>query len=342
MNWKLLVELSNAIGPAGFEEPVAEIVKREFSKLTKEIYTDPIGNVIAHIPGKGPRLALDAHMDEVGFIVSHIDENGFIRVLPLGGVDARVFHAQRLIIRGKKNIFGVVGAIPPHLIRDMNESDKPIPIEESFVDTGLPANEVRKMVRIGDVATFASECVDTENAFIGKAFDDRVGIFVMIEAVRSAARKGCDLYLVSAVQEERGLRGATCSAFNVAPEIAIALEGTVCNDLPGVPAHKKLACQGAGPEIRLMDKALLPDRRLVDSIIKIAEKNKIKHQIVAKNVGGTDATAIQLSKGGVRVSAISVPVRYIHGPNGIVKKSDIENTVSLVKAIIENADSLRK
>jgi len=341
MNWQLLSKLSDTPGVSGHEEKVAEIFREKVKKYTKEITTDAMGNVIAHIPGEGPRIALDAHSDEVGFIVCYIEDNGFLRVQPLGGIDPRVFYAQRVKVWGKKPMVGVVGAIPPHLTRGKGTGkDSAVPIDEVFIDTGEESSEVKRNVAIGDIVTFDSECYDSGNSLIGKAFDDRVGLFMMLEAIGVAKNIKCDLYLVAAVQEERGLRGTTCAAFGVEPEIAIALEGTVANDLPGVPGYKRLAQQGLGPELRITDGRMIADRSLVSYLSNLAETNKIPHQFTVKSVGTTNATAIQTSRKGVRVAAISIPVRYIHGPQGLVRKSDVEYGVSLVKAFLENADRI--
>ncbi len=341
MNWNLLKELCDTPGVSGHEEAIAKIVRREFADMTDDIVTDPVGNVIAHIHGEGPAVELDAHTDEVGFIVSHIDSEGFIRVIPLGGIDPRVFYAQRVVIHGKKTLPGVVGATPPHLTRgSLEDRTKAVPIADAFIDTGLSAKKVLESVRVGDIVTFDSKLADLGESFVGKAFDDRAGLFAIIEGVRAAKRFACDLFLVAAVQEERGLRGAQCAAFSVAPDIAIAVESTFANDVPGTPSHKRLACQNCGPEMRIVDGRVIADRGLVDYIGKLADERNIPHQFMVKTAGTTDATIIQTSRGGVRVAAISMPVRYIHGPNCIVRKSDIENSVSLVAAFLENADKL--
>ncbi len=337
MNWKLLEELCNTPGVSGHEKAVADIFRGEISAFTSEITTDAVGNVIAHIPGDGPRVALDAHSDEVGFIVSHIDEAGFVRVIPLGGIDPRVFYAQRVVVHGSEQLKGVVGAVPPHLLSKDADRDKSVPINEAFIDLGMNAETVHEKVRVGDIVTFDSKFEDVGEAFIGKAFDDRIGIFTMIEAVRAAKKIDCDLYLVAAVQEERGLRGAVCAARAVRPEIALALEGTVANDLPGVPPHKQFARQKFGPELRLTDRLLIADRALVDFLAELADKNGIPKQFTVKSMGTTNASAIQTSTVGTRVAAISVPVRYIHGPNGLVRKIDIEHQVKLVTAFLESA-----
>ena len=340
MNWEFLIQLSDTPALPGNEEPIRKIIIHELRKLTDEIQVDKLGNVIAHIQGNGLKLMLDAHMDEIGFMVSHIDDKGFIRVLPLGGVDPKVFYAQRVIIWGKEKIPGVVGTTPPHLTRkDPSEKDKIVPIEDCFIDTGLPAEKVHSLISVGDAVTFDAKCIQTENSIIGKALDDRIGLFMMLEAAKSAEKIGCDLYLVATTQEEVGIRGVPPAAFAVEPDLGISLEGTVANDIPGVPEHKRLASLGKGPEIRLSDGRFIADRNWVNFISELARKHDIPHQIIAKRVGGTNASAVQISKKGVISTAISIPVRYIHSPYSIAYKSDIIYGIKLVAKIIENASN---
>ncbi len=336
MNWKLLKELSDEPGAPGYEEKIRTIMIREFKNLTDEISIDPMGNVIAHIPGIGSKLMIDAHMDEVAFIVNYIDKEGFIRVIPLGGIDPKVFYAERLIIWGKRPIVGVVGSIPPHITRDKTESEsKSTSIEDCFIDTGLDNKTVLENISIGDIVTFEGDCIETEFSFIGKAFDDRVGLFIMLESAKMAKEINCDLFLVGTVQEERGLRGAYTPAYTIAPQLGISLEGTLSNDLPGVPEHKKLAKQGQGPELRLSDRTFIANRKWINFLSEIATKRNIKYQLIAKRFGGTDATVIQISRRGVINAALSIPVRYLHSAQSIVRKSDIENAVALMSALLE-------
>ncbi len=336
MDFSLLEKLSNAFGVAGKEDQVREIVREELEIICDEVWVDNLGSVIGHKKGASPRVVIDAHIDEVGFMVSHIDNEGFVRVLPVGGVDPRVFYSQRVKIFGKKVIRGVVGSIPPHLTRGKKADLDRVPeIEDCFIDTGLIPEEVFKNISIGDYAGFDSVFFENEESVFGKAFDDRLGVFTMIEGLREAKSCSADLYFVGAVQEEMGVRGATASAFGVAPDIAIALEGTIANDCPGVPEPKRLAKQGKGPELRLMDRTMLSDRRLVNYISSLAERRRIPHQLVVKRAGSTDARAYQVARAGIRAAAISCPVRYIHSPMGIARKRDIEAMTSLVAAIIE-------
>lgn len=334
MNIKLLKQLCETPGLPGAEDAVKKLVHKEFSKLTKEVHEDALGNIIAHIPGKGPKLVLDAHTDEVGFMVHYIDKRGFVRVTPLGGMDPRVFYGQRLVIHGKKTLTGMVGAVPPHISKNGNNKEVP-EIEDCVVDLGLKADKVHKLVSIGDVVSFYPPFEETEDAIISKAIDNRVGIFVMLEALRKKPKLGCDLYLTATVQEEVGLRGARVIVPVIEPDFVIALEGTVAMDLPGISEHKTLANVEKGPEIRLSDRFLVAHRPFSYYMMDVAKKKKIPYQITVKKAGSTNATAMQVTGKGSRAAVVSVPTRYLHSPSSIAYKSDIEDTIKLIYHIIE-------
>lgn len=334
MNIKLLKLLCETPGMPGAEEPVKKIIKKEFEKLTKEVSEDVMGNIIAHIPGKGPKVVIDAHTDEVGFMVNHVDKRGFVRVTPLGGMDPRVFYGQRLVIYGKKPLVGMVGAIPPHISKSGNNKEVP-EIEDCVVDLGLKAEKVHKLVSIGDVVSFYPPFEETEDAIISKAIDNRVGLFVMLEALRKKPKLYCDLYLTATVQEEAGLRGARIIVPVIEPDFVLALEGTVAMDLPGIAENKTLANVEKGPEIRLLDRFLVAHRPFSYFIMDMAKKKKIPYQVTVKNAGSTNATAMQVTGKGSRAAVVSVPTRYLHSPSSIAYKSDIEDTIKLICHIIE-------
>ncbi len=341
MNIKLLKKLCDTPGMPGGEDLIRDLVTKELGKFTKDISTDAMGNLIAHIKGKGPRLVLDAHMDEVGFMVHHIDDNGFINLTPLGGMDPRVYYAQRLTVWGKKPLVGMVAAIPPHISRSGNNKEVP-EIEDCAVDVGLSADKVRSLVNIGDYVSFNTELVETEDSVISKALDDRMGLFIIIEALKRKPRIRCDLFITATVQEETGLRGARLITPVLEPDFVVALEGTVAMDVPGIPANKSLANVNKGPEIRLSDRYLMADRKFSFFINELAGKEKIPCQITVKKAGGTNATAMQVTGKGSRAAVISVPTRYLHSPSSIAYKDDIENTVRLVSAALENINEFSK
>ncbi len=335
MNIDLLKKLCDTPGLPGDEGKVKDIFIKEINKYTQDITTDVLGNVIAHIPGEGPKLVLDAHMDEVGFMINHIDERGFIHLTPLGGMDPRVFYGQRIVLWGEKPLTGMVGAIPPHISR--NSSNREVPdVEDCVVDVGLTLDNVNKYLKVGDLASFATTLEENEDSVISKALDNRLGLFVMLEALARKKGVNCDLYVTATVQEEVGLRGARIITPVYEPDFAVALEGTVAMDVPGIPDYKTMANTCKGPEIRLSDRYLVAHRPFSFFITDLAKKNDIPYQVTVKKAGSTNATAMQVTGKGTRAAVVSVPVRYLHSPTSIAYKSDIQNTIELIANLIEN------
>ena len=336
MNLKLLKELCDCPGIPGSENLVSKIVRRELKKFSEEIITDPMGNVIFKITDNdGPRILVDANMDEVGFIVSHIEEGGIIRVIPLGGIDPKLFYGQRLTIWGKSEIDVTVGAVPPHIRKDGDNAPE---IDDCIIDSGIEYRILKQIVKVGDSVTFSTNCVIDNNRVLSNALDDRVGLFVAIETVKKLKKQNlkCQLTVSASVQEEMGLRGARIINSRVSPDFSIALEGTVSNDLPGVPKHKTLAKLRNGPEIRISDKYLIADRDFNAFIENIAKSKKINYQLTAKNAGGTNSTAFQVTGEGSKATVLSVPVRYLHSPSSVAILKDIEQTIKLLSLTISN------
>ena len=334
MNYALLKKLCQAPGAPGAEEPVREVFREAAQGLVEEVQVDALGNLILRRPGPGPKILLDAHLDEVAFMISAL-EGPFLRFVPLGGVDSAVVYGQCLTIWGKEPLEAVVGSRPPHL----GDEKKVPPIEDLFLDPGLSAAKVAELVRIGDVVTFPPHFRETQESVLAKALDDRVGLFVMLQ-VLAQVNTSADLYLVASVQEEVGLRGAEALVKGIQPEVVIALEGTLAMDLPGVPGHRQLARCGQGPEIRLTDARFVADRNLALGLADLAWRRQIKHQVVVKKKGGTNAAAFQVAGGPCRVAAISVPVRYLHGPVSVAFKEDIEEAIRLVSAFLEEVEDV--
>jgi tetrahedral aminopeptidase len=340
MDYALLKRLTETAAISGREERVRAVVAEQLSRLGLQGATDALGNLIAQKPGQGPRVALVAHLDEVGFMVSKIDSHGFVRVMPVGGVDPQVFGAQKVMVHGHRDLPGIVGSVPPHLRKKEGQETKQIvPIEEGFIDLGLPPEEVRAQVAVGDPVTFATPGWDNADSFFSKALDDRLGLFVMLTAVEQARNIDCHLVLIASTQEEYGLRGVAPALFRTAPQVALILEGTAASDTPGIklPPNVQPTEQGQGPEIRLSDRSMLASRRLADFLADLAREKSLDHQVVVKNTGATDAAAGQLVAQGIVVGALAVPARYIHGPISMARKSDIVQTVALVTAFLENA-----
>ena len=330
MNFSLLQKLCEASGVPGAEEPVKAVFRESVKDLVDEIREDALGNLLLHKRGEGPRVLLDAHLDEVAFLVAGF-EGPFLRVLPLGGMEPQTVYGQRLIVWGKRPLSALVATRPPHL----GEEKKTPAIEEMLLDVGLAAEQVKKLVSVGDPVTFPPFFEETEKAVLAKALDDRVGLFLMVEALKKASPK-VDLYLSATVQEEVGLRGAYALAQEVEAEAVLILEGTLASDLPGTPAHLRLAACGKGPELRLTDARFVADRNFTLGLAELAQKQGVPHQLVVKNKGGTNASAFQVAGGPVRTAALSIPVRYLHGPVNLAFKSDIGAALELLVAFLES------
>lgn len=344
MEYELLEKLSNSLAISGREYAIEEIIRNELQGIADELYTDSLGNLICHIEGPSTvRLELDAHMDEVGFVVNHIEDDGFLRILPVGGHDPKVVFGQQVVaINNAGETFpGVIGAPPPHIKKGDSQKKNEVPkIEDLFVDIGLPPEKVKKNLSVGDPVVYDSTFKDLGPSFCGKAFDDRMGVFVMLSAVKQAKNFDCDLYVVGTVQEEFGLRGASPAAYNISPDYAIALEGTLANDIPDVPERKQLSQINEGASLRLLDKRMIASNELMKFLKTRADKNNIDYQLIAKRAGTTNASRIQLVEEGIHVATVSVPSRYIHSARSIASKKDIESTVNLITDVIENASQL--
>ncbi|OYT56060.1 MAG: hypothetical protein B6U76_04515 [Desulfurococcales archaeon ex4484_217_2] len=330
----VLRNLSLTLGPPGFEDRVREFVYKEVKPHADEIIIDTLGNLIVRKGDGKPIIMLDAHMDEVGFIVKHIMENGFIKITNLGGINTLNVIGKNLVLMGRKgDITGIIGTIPPHMLKHA-DSQKTIPsIEDLFVDIGASSEEeVRDMgIEKGTPLTFAPFFEEWSKHVIGKAFDDRIGCAIMVEVIKNIDVTKGSIYFVFSVQEEVGLRGATIASYRIKPDVAIALEGTIAMDVPNIPEENYITVVGKGPAIRVMDATILANRKLVDFLRRTAEKYDIPYQLQLSPHSGTDAGRIQLAREGVPVTAVSVPSRYIHSPLSLAYKEDIKYTVSLIE-----------
>jgi endoglucanase len=337
---ELLKKLCEAHGVPGREEAVRALVVSELKGLCDEIRTDALGNVIALKKGngRGPKVMIAAHMDEIGFLVSHVDEkNGFVRIDPVGGFDPRVLMAQRVLVHTESgDLMGIIGSKPPHILTE-EERKKPLELKDLFIDLGLPAEEVKKRVNLGDFVTLHQDFIEVGNLVSCKALDDRVGVYVMIEAVKKVKKHVCDIYAVATTQEEVGVRGARVSSFNVAPDIGVALDVTVASDVPGVGEHEHVTKLGAGVAIKIKDSLSISNPKLVRTMREIAEKKKIKYQLEILPRGGTDAGAIQMTREGVAAITFSIPTRYLHSVVEAAHKDDIQAAVDLLAAFLEIA-----
>lgn len=337
---ELLKKLSELPGISGREDEVRTLIHQELEKSADEVEIDKTGNVIAHKEGKSDRkLMICAHMDEIGFLVRHIDDNGFIRLREVGGFDPRVLLARRVTIHGKEKVNGIIGTKPLHLMTE-KEKKKEIKIKDLFVDTGRSAEEIKEIVSMGDMITYQMDFKPMgEETFSGKCLDDRLGVYTMIKVFEKIKAPEVDLYAVASVQEEVGLRGAQVSSFDIEPDLGLALDVTVANDVPGGSGQDKVTELGEGTAIKIMDSVTISNHKLVTFLRKLAEENDIDYQMEILPGGGTDAGAIERSRSGIPVGGISTPIRYAHSGLELAKKGDLEASIELIKLFIEKSHS---
>jgi endoglucanase len=325
---KLLQTLTETFGPSGYEDKVREIVRREVESLADEIQVDALGNLIARkrpdkVTKDTRKIMIAAHMDEIGVIVSHVDEKGFVRFAPIGGVFRRYVLGSRV-----RFLNGTPGVIGFDRLDNINELPT---LDKVYIDVGA-TNPRDCPVKIGDVAAFDRPYAEFGNRLVAKSMDDRVSVLVAIETLRALKATTHDLYFVFTTQEEVGTRGATTSAYGVDPDIGIALDVTPSGDTPN--ALKMEMALGKGPCIKIQDVGMIADPRVVQWMIRTAEKKKIPYQREVLLVGSTDARAIQIARAGVPAGCISIPVRYVHSPSEMVDFSDVQNTIKLLTAVL--------
>lgn len=325
INTLLLERLLNTFGPSGNEEKVRKLIKDEIQEYVDEIKLDSLGNLIAIKKGKGKKIMLAAHMDEIGLIITHIDKNGFLRFSNIGGVSPSVSLGQKVEFRD-----GTIGIISSEHI----DSLKDLKLEKLFIDIGAKdKEEAVNKISIGDVASFYGPLFISGNRAVSKAMDDRIGCFVLIEILKSIKDNKNDLYFVFTVQEELGLRGAKTSAFGIEPDLSIAVDVTSTGDTPESKTME--VSLGMGPAIKVMDKSIICHPKVKELLITTAKEQGIKYQLEVLEYGGTDAGAIHLTKSGIPSGVVSLPTRYIHSPGEMIDLSDIEDAIELIKKAIE-------
>lgn len=340
MNIDLLRRLTEAHGVPGQEDNIREIMRAEMEGIC-DIRVDRMGNMHCVKPGRGDnpkKLMLAAHMDEIGFIVKHIDDKGFARIQPLGGFDPRQMFSQRVKVHtrgGMLNGLLSYSTKPKHLLSEAEANKKP-EIDNFFIDMGLSGDEAKAQVRLGDMVTMDRGFQEMGPLMTCKCMDDRVGVFIMIEAVKAAKDHDVEIHAVATVQEEIGLRGASASGWAVAPDVVVALDITLANDIPGMPDQDKITCLGAGAAIKFMDSSLLCHPGVVNHFRDLAEKHSIPYQIEILPMGGTDAGGIQKLHGGIPAFTLSIPTRYVHTVNETVHRDDVQACIDVLARYIEN------
>ncbi len=341
MNTKLLAQICKTPGAPGFEEKVRQLVLKEIKGYVDEIEIDNLGNVYAIKRGiDKKRVMVGAHMDEIGFIVTHIDDNGFIRFHTLGGFDPKTLTAQRVLIHGKKDVIGVMASKPIHVMT-AEEKNKVAKLSDYFIDTGLPVAKVKQLINIGDSITREREFIEMGECVNSKSLDNRLAVFILIETLKNLKGKEIpyDLYAVFTVQEEVGIRGANVASMRIKPHFGFGLDTTIAFDLPGAAAHEKITELGKGTAIKIMDASTICDTRMVRYMKQVADRNKITWQPEILTAGGTDTAGIQrMTEGGSIAGAISIPTRHLHQVIEMAHKKDIQGSIDLLTACVMELD----
>lgn len=341
MDEELFRKLVTTPGISGREERIRAVIRQEIEPLVDEVRVDRMGNIIATRSGSGPRVMLSAHMDAIGFLVRHIDDDGFLRISPVGGFDPRVLVMQRALVQGKEDLIGIISPMqkPIHLLEEEERKKSP-KIENLFIDLLRPADEVRDLVSVGDPVSLYREPLITDKAVVAPYLDDRLSVYVLIDSLKRAEHTKVEIQAVVSVQEEVGVRGAITSAFDINPDIGIALDVTIAGDVPGVDSSDRVTSMGEGTGLGVMDSMAISDPRLVRHFRDLADAEDIKYQLDILLGGGTDAAAMQMARAGVPVITIGPPCRYVHTVNEAAHVDDIEASVALLTRFLDHAHDL--
>jgi putative aminopeptidase FrvX len=335
----LLRKLSEAPGVSGYENAVRQIVVQEFEPYADEVRTDVMGNVIARKRGQDPNaptIMLAAHMDEIGLMVMSL-EDGFIRVRSVGGFDARVLVGQEVMVHGRRDLPGIIGSRPPHVVAP-DERNKPIPLTELLIDVGVPSEALDRLVRVGDLITLRRPMVELQSGLVtGKAFDNRASVATLAACLEALAsmRHAASVYAVATVQEEVGLKGAITSAYDLRPDLAIAIDVTFGRQ-PGTPEERTFEL-GKGPTI---SRGPNFHPRITQKLFDTAKELEVPVQTeLAARVGGTDAVALQISREGIPTGLVSLPIRNMHTPVETIAIKDIDRAARLLAGLVRRVDT---
>ena len=329
--WTTLQTLVETPGPSGSEHVIREKIKAEIQGHADEVYTDALGNLIARkgaLKEGGKRIMISAHVDEIGLMITHVDDNGFARFLPIGGINPLTCLGGRvLFMNGTQGVIGM----------ERLEKDEHPELAKYFIDTGATSKADSK-VGVGDVCGFERPLLDLGKRVVAKSMDDRVAAAIAVEALKEVKPGVNELFFVFSVQEEVGIRGAITAAYGVDPEIGLAVDVTRTGDTPlGVKMEVAL---GNGPAIKVRDSSFIADPRVVKWMVNEAKVQKLPYQLEVLEAGGTDGAAMQRTRAGVPAGCLSIPCRYIHSPSEMVDRDDVENSVKLLVGLLGKPVSL--
>jgi endoglucanase len=338
----LLAKLCTTAGPPGGEEAIRQIIRAEIEALVDDLQVDAMGNLIAIKKGREPRKVMAAaHMDEISFMITHVDKQGFARFTTLGGFDPKTLTAQRVIVHGREDVLGVMGSKPIHLMT-AEERGKAPKLSDYFIDFGMPAEQVHALVRAGDKATRERDFVTVGDCVCTKSLDNRISVYILIETLRQLQTPAYDFYAVFTVQEEVGLRGAQTAAHRIQPDFGFGLDTTIANDLPSAQDHEKITELGKGTAIKMMDSSVITDSRMVRFMEDTAERHQIPFQREILIGGGTDTGALQRAANGAIVGCVSIPTRHIHSVVEMCHRDDIQGSIDLLTQCVMEMDQFEE
>lgn len=338
---KLLEKICQTPGAPGYEKEIRNLILNKIQGLVDKVELDNMGNIYAIKKGRADkRVMIGAHMDEIGFIVTHIDDNGFVRFHTLGGFDPKTLTAQRVIIHGKEDVMGVMAAKPIHVM-STEERNKNPKTTDYFIDTGRSKEEIEALIDVGNPITRERSFIEMGDCVNSKSLDNRLAVYILIEMFKKLkdTEVPYDIYGVFTVQEEVGIRGANVSAMRVNPDFGFGLDTTIAYDLPGASAHEKITSLGEGAAIKIMDSSTISDYRMVEFMKQTANRNKIKWQPEVLTAGGTDTAGIQrMTAGGSIAGAVSIPTRHLHQVIEMANKEDIGSCIELLTSCVKEID----
>lgn len=346
---ELLQKLTQTPSVPGREDRIRQVITEHLveHKLVDEIQTDAMGSIITYRkarpatgkPHRKPvKVMLAAHMDQIGFLVRHIDDNGYLRVNPVGGFDTRNLFARRVrVCSSGGDLSGVMnpGGKPIHIASEADKKKVP-EISEFFIDLGMPADEVRRKVLLGDMVVLDGPFAEIGHSVVSQCLDNRVGCWAQLRALEQLTHHNCDIYAAWTVQEEVGLRGAEPAAFGIEPDIGVACDTTLCCKTPGVPDEDRVSVAGDGVCLHVMDSSMISDIGLIEDFERVARAHSLKCQRAILPRGGQDGAAIQRSRSGVRTIALACPIKYIHTVTEMAHRDDLDSYHKLLTRWLES------
>ena len=339
LDYELLISLTEERGVPGYEDRVRERVREAMAPHVDRLRSDAMGNLVGTVEGDADYdIVVAAHMDEIGFMIRHVDDEGFLGLDPLGGWDPRILRAQRVTVHAADgDVPGLIGSVPPHTLDEADREAAP-DVEDVRVDLGLDSEAVDERVSVGDLVTMDQSTERVGEFVTGKALDNRVSVFAMVEAARRLESPSVNVHFAATTQEEVGLRGAEALGVDLNPDLVVAVDTTVANDVPGFEPGERVTELGDGVGIKLKDESVITNHKVHRRLRAVAESESIDHQFEVLPAGGTDTGGLQRVSGATPAGAVSVPTRYLHTPTESVHGDDVAAAIDLLVGFLDTED----